>query len=198
MIYDWKNNKAEALRGGVCVQEIQSLGYKKLTMGEENGRVVGHTFRGFPGLEFGQGVEIADCVFENCADLCFEGCGIKGCTFRNVWALTMQDCDVENTRFEKLRGDEVEIISLEESTLSHCAFEDIELKNGAYLGEGYGSALVDFCSFKNVRTDRADGKLFHCAKTRGKLFKRARELSIVDEDSCTGLDEVEIVDEDEE
>lgn len=172
MIFDWKNNKTDALRNGISEREVQCLNYTHITMTDTDSRVEGHTFRSFPRLEFEKGTEIVGCVFEDCTDLAFDECRIEGCTFRQVWSVTFQDCKVENSRFEKLYGDSGEIIELENSTLSHCAFEDVELRGESYLCGVYNKSMVGSCSFKKIRTDRDDGELFHCKKKKERKERK--------------------------
>ena len=184
MIYDWKSNKTEALENGMSAHDLG--GYMLVTMKSTNGCVKGHTFRNFHHLNFEEGTELVNCVFEDCINLSFDECKIKNCVFCRVESVELMDCEAIESRFEELLSDNGEILILTDSTLSDCAFVDVELRDESYLCEGYGSAWVERCSFKNIRTDRPDRELFRCVETRGKIFKRTKEFSIIDEDSCTG------------
>ena len=42
--------------------------------------------------------------------------------------------------------------------------------------------------FKYIRKDRNDKELFICEENVGKIFKRKKRYTIVDEESCTGLE----------
>ena len=191
MIFDWNSSKPEALESGMRVHDL--CGYTLVTMKPTDGRVENHVFRNFHHLNIEEGAEIVNCVFEDCVNLSFDECKIKNCVFRRVASVELMDSEVFGTRFEKLASDNGEILILTDSTLSGCTFEDVALRDESYLCEGYGDAWVEDCSFKNIRTDRADRELFHCEKTRGKIFKRTKELCIVDEDSCIGLDRVTVL-----
>ena len=84
-------------------------------------------------------------------------------------------------------------ISMEDGELTNISFENIELRNGSYLIEGYGNPWVENSVFINIRTSREDSEIFHMEETKGKIFKKKVEYSFVDEESCSGLELIPIL-----
>lgn len=185
MVFDWKENKDEALRNGICEEQIFSK--TNIVMKAENGRVENHTFRNFPKLEFKPDTLVENCVFEDCGDITFDRCKVNGCVFQRIETIFGDNSTFSKSKFQEIFCDNDLIISLEDGEISHCVFEDIELRNDAYLCVGYGNPWVEYCVFNRISTTRADRELFHCEDTVGKFFKMKKEYCIVDEETCEGL-----------
>ena len=185
MVFDWKENKNEALRNGICEEQIFSK--TNIVMKAENGRVENHTFRNFPKLEFKPDTLVENCVFEDCGDVTFDRCKVNGCVFQRFETVFGDNSTLTDSKFQEILCDNDLIISLEDGEISHCVFEDIELRNDAYLCVGYGNPWVEYCVFNRISTTRADRELFHCEDTVGKFFKMKKEYCIVDEETCEGL-----------
>lgn len=186
MIFDWKNNKEEALANGICEEDIFSV--VRVVMKSPNGEVSHQTFRNFCKLEFEEGTRIVDCVFEDCGDITFDECTIEGCSFKHIDTIFLTRSSVTGSRFHELVCDNDLIISLEDTTLSGCEFEDVVLCNDSYLCDGVGTSWIEGCKFVYIRTSREDKEIIHCEETVGKIFKRKKQFNIVDADTCTGLD----------
>ena len=158
-----------------------------------------------------EAIEITDCSFTGCANIeseiisgsTFTDCGsisvnsetgyIRNCDFVHVQFVYSAFADITDCRFQKLENSSKDegMINVEDSTVAHCSFDDVELRNGSYLIEGVGNASIEFCKFTNCRTDR-ENMAICCGKVlTGKIQKRWIEVDILDENSCTGQDEVE-------
>ena len=192
MIFDWKNNKGEALKNGIC--ENQAYGVCLTTMHAANKVVSNHTFRNFEQLGFEEGTLIEGCVFEDCDNITFEECRIDGCIFKNIDTIFADDSNFTNSQFRELVCDNDMIISLEDSEISHCSFDDVELRDDSYLCDGVGDSWIEHSNFSHIRTSREDKEIIICEETVGKIFKKKQKFCIVDEGSCTGLDCIEDLD----
>lgn len=213
MRLDWKNNQQDILDSGIVrMEEALLYDEPQIVITSDKGIPTDIIFCNFPRLR-GEDVHLVNCVFEHCSNLHLEEakleecmlkhidylvlaeCKSEGCVFDSIEYMDLVDSAVEESHFMNLQSNSEELISLERSDILHSTFENIELFDECYLCEGYGSALVAHSSFENIRTSREDGELFHCEEVRGILFKRKVEFSIIDELTCTGLDQVIIVEE---
>lgn len=186
MIFDLKNNKQEAMKNGICEEQIFSV--TRFVMKATDGIVAHHTFRNFEKLEFEEGTRIEDCVFEDCGDISFDECKINACCFSRINAIFSVRSNFTNSQFKELVCDNDMIISLEDSEISHCSFYDVELREDSYICDGVGTSWIEHSSFSRIRTSREDKEIIICEETVGKIFKKKKQFCIVDEDSCTGLD----------
>lgn len=147
------------------------------------------TFRNFPVLRI-ENLKLEDCIFENCNTVYLTDCDASGCSFSGIDTLYADNTPLSNCAFTHLRCDNDCILCLEDSQISFCSFEDIELVNGAYLTNGVGDSWIETCRFEDVRTDREDRVIIFCEETVGRIIKRKKQFCIVDEESCTGLDQI--------
>ena len=185
MIFDWKKNKEEALANGIYEKEIFTTIYIK--MKATNKVVAHHTFRNFDKLEFEEGTLIEDCVFEDCGTITFDECRIENCSFTRIDTIFSTRSNFTNSHFKELVCESDMVISLEDSEISHCSFEDVELREDSNLCDGVGTSWFEHSSFSNIRTSREDKEIIICEETVGKIFKRKKQFCIIDEDTCTGL-----------
>ncbi len=185
MIFDWKNSKEEALANGIYEKEIFTTIY--IMMKATNKVVAHHTFRNFEKLEFEEGTLIEDCVFEDCGTITFDECRIENCSFARIDTIFSTRSNFTNSNFRELVCENDMVISLEDSEISHCSFEDVELREDSYLCDGVGTSWIEHSSFSNIRTSREDKEIIICEETVGKNFKRKKQFCIIDEDTCTGL-----------
>ena len=192
MVFDWKNNRDEALRNGIEEKDTV-FGSIKILMSASDGEVCDCVFRNFPTLAFEDNIEIDGCTFENCGELLFEDALVKKCTFSQVEAISFIDTKVKKCVFRDMIGKENEVISLQDSSISQCTFENIMLFEDAYLCDGVGTTWIEECTFKNVATTREDLEITNCEETVGKVFKKKKQFCIIDEDSCTGLQQIRII-----
>ncbi len=190
MIFDWKNNKGEAILNGVFEDVVACLDYKRNYMKSPDGVVANHTFRNFEQIEFEEGALIENCVFENCGDITFNESRINNCTFKNIKTIFSRQDKITNSTFSDMKCSFDLIISLEDSTVSHCTFENVELRKDSVLIDGVGDSCVKDCTFKDIRTDRYDGKIIKGEMIVGKIFKKTQSIDIVDEGTCRGLDDI--------
>jgi hypothetical protein len=142
--------------------------------------------------------EITDSTFVDCKDISLEGDDdargtIKRCEFTRIASLSLTNADVADSSFKEIRKEENELISAENAEVTGCLFSDVQLEGDAYLMEGYESVSVSNCRFENCRTSRNDRQLFSGKAETGKVFKKMQSTSIVDEASCTGLDDVKVL-----
>ena len=185
MVFDWKNNKEEALANGIC--EVQIFSNTRIVMKTPNTVVSHHTFRNFDKLAFEEGTLIIDCVFEDCGSIAFDECRIDSCSFVRIDNIFSARSHFTNSKFKELACENDMIISLEDSEISHCSFENVELREDSYLCDGVGTSWIEYSDFSNIRTSREDKEIVICEETVGKIFKRKQQFDIVD-DTCTGLD----------
>lgn len=82
MVFDWKNNREEALRNGI--EEKQYFSVVEPTMKAQDGVIENHIFRNFDTPTFEYNVHIENCVFENCRSITFDDNVVKGCEFYNA------------------------------------------------------------------------------------------------------------------
>ncbi len=154
---------------------------------------------------------ITNCTFTDCANIesekisgsTFTDCGhiavdaengyIRNCDFTRVKAVFATLSDIDSCKFRKLKGDVEDdgIILLEDCKITHCSFDDVELRNGSYLIDGVGDACVEYCQFANCRTDQNDGEICRGKIETGKRGKRWIEVDILRDDTCTGLNTIE-------
>lgn len=186
MIFDWKNNKDDALQNGISEKQIFST--TRITMCPKNKVVSNHTFRNFEQLEFEEGTLVKDCVFEDCGDITFDECRIDNCIFKNITTIFSVRSNFTNSEFRELICDNDMIISLEDSEISHCNFYEVELREDSYLCDGVGTSWIEYSKFSHIRTSREDKEIIICEETIGKIFKRKKQFCIIDEDTCTGLE----------
>ena len=152
-----------------------------------------HIFKDYPEITITAAQAVTGSTFENCGQITIEDQTITECKFINIDTLYVTNADVENCEFHKISCDQHTVICIEDGNISHCLFKDIELRNEAWLGDAVGDVLVDYCRFENISTDREDGELFHCEEERGFLFKRTKCFDVVDDRTCTGLEDICIV-----
>lgn len=160
--------------------------------------------------------EIIDAAFERCGAVCAGSADgdnqIARCTFTDCYAVTVEDGSLEDSGFAGLstlylvrtaaencvfQRSEVErqaLISMEDSTVSRCTFENILLKNDARFCDAIGDCSVEECRFSNCCAENCARDLFHGEETTGRFHRKAVNYSLVDEDSCSGLDEIREMD----
>ena len=131
--------------------------------------------------------------FFGCGEITVDDAMVEDCIFDNFKIMfptstTMDNCIVSNVTCENDC-----VISMEDGELKNISFENIDLRNGSYLIEGYGNPWVENSVFVNIRTSREDYEIFHMEETKGKIFKKKVEYSFVDEESCSGLDLIPIL-----
>ena len=182
VIIDWNDGREELLKNGVGVRDI--FGGEEWVLERQESCLV----RNFPKLTV-PSAHLANCIFDHCGTITVEEGTATGCVFANVNTVFLDNVKVYDSIFRDMycRNGGF-IISLEDSSISGCKFWDIRLENGCCVGEGVGTCLVEKCRFKNVTTDRADGQLFRCEDTKGKLFKRRVVYDMVDRDTCIGIE----------
>ena len=193
MIFDWKNNKEEAMENGIYVEEIINI--PRIVMSASEEVICGHTFRNFDTITFEEGTNIENCVFEDCGEINFNECEVDKCSFSKIDTIFAYDSNFTNSSFKELVCDNDMIISLEDSKISYCSFEDVELREESYLCEGVGESLIEHSSFSDIRTSREDKEIVVGEETVGKIFKYKVQISIIDEESCIGLENISYTDQ---
>lgn len=123
-----------------------------------------------------------------CGDILIDDATVEDCVFDNFEMISPTCTTMSNCIIANIVCDKECVINMEDGELTNISFENIELRNGSYLIDGYGNPWVEKSVFANIRTSREDHKIFHMEETRGKIFKKKVEFSFVDEESCCGLD----------
>lgn len=186
MIFDFKNNKAEALANGIVEKEYFSV--IEPTMVVEGGVVSGHIFRNFDSLTFEEDVLIENCIFEDCGTIDFENDKVINCEFHKTGLVFTRYTEFDGCEFSHIVAEGGQVISLEEGLVRNCKFDDITLLNDSYVCDGVGKPWIERCTFGRISTSRRDGEIIFCENTEGKIFKRKKICNIIDEASCTGLE----------
>ena len=177
------------------VANIDNCTFKNIT-----GKIEVNTISGcsFTGCAYVSGAKISSSIFTDCGSVSSEnegGC-IRNCDFIHVEAVFATWSDIDSCRFKKiqcaLEGEGA--IFIEDCKITHCSFDDVELRNGSYLVEGAGDACIEYCQFNNCLTDRDDLEICHSEIETGKLRKKKIEVDILRDDTCTGLDKIERLD----
>lgn len=153
----------------------------------------GHTFRNFDTLSFGEHIHITNCVFENCRSITIDTGIVKNCSFCNSSLIILRDTEVFQSTFKDSVSDVDTLISLEDSKIWYSSFNNLKLLNDSYLCDGVGDSWIESCCFDQISTSRQDGCIINCEETVGKLFKKTKKFCIVDESSCKGLEQVNII-----
>lgn len=147
----------------------------------------------FTGCAYVDGTEISGSTFTDCGNVSADNGYFRNCDFIHVENIIATSSDIDSCKFQKIRKDREDdgAIFLEDCKITHCSFDDIELRNNSYLVDGFGDACVEYCQFINCRTDRNDGEICRGKIETGKLRKKTIEVYILDDDTCTGLDTIE-------
>ena len=166
--------------------------FKNITGKIEANTISGCSFTGCVSID---GEKISGSTFTDCGSITVnaENGYFRNCDFIHVKSVFATSSDIDSCRFQKIRGDVEDdgVIFLEDCKITHCSFDDVELRNGAYLVSGTGDACVEYCQFTNCRTDRDDGEICHGEIETGKWQKKWIEVDILRDDTCTGLDKIE-------
>jgi len=146
----------------------------------------------FTGCAYVSSTEISGSTFTDCGEVSADNGYFRDCDFIHVKTVFATSSDIDSCRFQKIREDTEDdgSIILDDCKITHCSFDDVELRNNSYLVDGRGDACVEYCQFTNCRTDRGDGEICRGKIETGKLRKRMIEVSIIRLDTCTGLNEI--------
>lgn len=137
--------------------------------------------------DYSEDNKISASMFFDCDTIMLTDADVDDCIFKNFKTLYLTNCIMENGLVAAIECENDCAISMEDGSISDVSFENISLKNDSYLIEGFGEPWIENCVFLNVRTSREDKEIFHQEETKGKIFKRKKEYSFVDEESCSGL-----------
>lgn len=193
-IIDW--NDKETFENDEMVKQSKWGTY----ISEPDEFVKGYTFKNFPKISFEEH-KVVDCIFENCGVIAFDESKVKRCTFKNADGFELTNTSIENSVFRDIHFSsdyEDGLIQMEDSEISGCTFENIEITNDSYLFEGSGSNLVEKSKFVNISTDREDEEIEYQTETRGLIFKKTVDIAIIDIYSCEGLGDIICTWEDDE
>jgi len=130
--------------------------------------------------------EVSECSFTGCADIecaqisstTFKDCEgisatdghIENCNFSRVKHVMAVRANIDNCKFQQLESDAEDegIIFVEDSKVTQCTFDNVDLRNNSYLIEGVGDSSIEDCQFTDCRTDREDAEL--CRMEQGKAY----------------------------
>ena len=179
MVIDYKN--------GIQGENVQNVQIVDGLLSSDGRTIENVTFCNFPRITAVNKVFV-NCAFEDCGVMTISGGKLKDCRLHRVDTLYLENANAEGCQFRHLRCEDDCVICLEDGEITDCSFADVVLKNESYLCDAVGDVWVSGCKFKYIRTDRKDKELFICEETAGKIFKRKKRYTIVDEESCTGLE----------
>ena len=194
MTIDYKNGLENAISNGILMYEKSPV-YKepRIFLNKEIECIDGVSFFNFPQLN-AEDVSIKNCIFKDCGRMQLEDCEIEKCTFQSTEGIEFCDCRITNSCFRNLYTEYEESITLVDSVIQDCTFSDIRIETddkvdyGTYFCVGIGSAWIEKCSFENISVAGDCGLFYYWQKK--KLFRTQKDISFVDEDSCTGLNDV--------
>ncbi len=190
IVLDW-NKKEEALKSGI-IKEDRTYGDCRISVEAPRKILKNVVFRNFEEL-FIESTRISECGFENCVRLNISESKVDDCTFDGTGFISADCTDFSDSHFCNSTCWTDPLISIENGNFPRCSFENIELRKGSFLIEAFGNVWVDYCDFREIRTDEEGGDIFRCEETRGKIFKKTVEIQFVDEETCTGLEKVDQV-----
>lgn len=150
----------------------------------------------FTGCTYVNSAEISGSTFTDCGEVSADNGYFRNCDFIHVKTIVATSSDIDSCRFQKIKNEDEDgyTISIQDCKITHCSFDDVELRNGSYLVDGSGDTCVEYCRFTNCRTDRDDLEICHSEIITGKLRKKTIEVDILRDDTCTGLDKIERLD----
>lgn len=186
LVLDWKNGKEEALKNGIKI--IDSFSRQIHILMTQNQCLI----RNFPELTV-EDARLTNCTFENCGQITLEEGTVNNCVFKNVGLIFANDVKIYDSRFEEMACKNDCIISMEDTKITGCTFSNIKLLNDSYIGDGVGDVWVEKCVFENIYTERFDKELFRNEETVGTVFKKKKAYCIIDEESCIGLDTINVM-----
>lgn len=183
-VFEWKDEKRNN-QDGIVIEE----GFIKCL----DGYVSNVVFRNYPKLEIFD-LRLSNCEFVNCGFISVYDGLLMDCKFHNIDTLSSTRSDVVHSTFQNLQCNNEAAIFMEDCQMANCQIRDVELTNDAYLCQGVGDVQIKHCDIRNCVTDRRDRKVFCGIQLKKGFFKsREKECEIVDEFTCTGLDQVKYI-----
>ena len=137
--------------------------------------------------DIAEGYKLTTSQFFHCKTILITDATVEDCIFNDFSLLSLTSTNMCNCIVADVVCKDVCAISMEDGEISDVSFENIELRNDAYLIEGFGSPWVEDSVFFNIRTSRKDKRLFCLENVTGKVFKKNTNICFVDEESCSGL-----------
>ena len=133
--------------------------------------------------------EATNCRFEDCDKIFATDATFSDCEITNLHSgFTLEESTVTKCAFHDITPDSDGMINLVNTDFNNCAFENITLKNDYYLISSDNGSSLNNCSFKNCRTGREDLELITNGEFEGFFQNRWVEDDICY--GCTGLDRV--------
>lgn len=131
---------------------------------------------------------IDNCTFIGCTSVTIENGMLRGSTFAHLETLYVTWATVEDCKFRECVVQRNALIFMENGIITRCGFENMELRNNAWMCDATGKCRVEHSNFTKCRTEREDCELFHCEEISGKVVKKKKEVKMVDCGTCTGLE----------
>lgn len=118
----------------------------------------------FTGCASIESVDVIGSTFTDCKSITANSGCFKNCNFVHVGNVSALSSDVDSCRFQNIENNAEDegIVFIDDSKITQCTFENVDLQNNSYLIEGGGDSSVDDCQFIDCRTDREDSELCHC------------------------------------
>ena len=202
MIINWKTDKETARKHGIDYRVATPMfGHaydtrtgrkiepqlKNIVFKSDDDIVEDYVFLNFPELSF-TNLILRNCTFENCNNISVEEGKVVACTFKNTTGICFTETDVKKSAFCDVSFDDMQLIEITDANITQCTFANIEVEDeDAIICDAIGDVEVDHCHFENITADKDIPDLFMYIGVEG-VFKRRVEYSVLDEDSCTGID----------
>lgn len=137
---------------------------------------------------------IADSVFINCGSIRADDSTVKSCHFKRLKAdLCVERSTVEDCIFEEIDCDYEALLCIADSLVTRCSFREIRLIDECRLVTAIDSGDVEQCTFENISIEREPPVLFYGETLSKGIFKKRRTFEVVDEKTCIGLDNIQII-----
>lgn len=100
----------------------------------------------FTGCASIESPDIIGSTFTDCKSITANSGCFRDCDFIHVGDVSALSSDVDSCRFKNIENDKEDegVIFLKDCKITHCSFDDVELRNNSYLVDGIGDACVEY------------------------------------------------------
>ena len=196
MIFDWKNNKKEALKNGIVMEQI--LGVTRIIMKTSDGAVSHHTFRNFSKLEFEDDSRIEQCMFEDCGEISACDGIFQACEFHHVDSIFGHYTDFINCHFQNCSSIGPLLTIDSTGGVDECVFENITAQgeDGYIIFSVYNKKSdvkeIKNCKFIHWHTENPDNDISYCEYHSPFIFGKPKYINNIHYESCD-IDEGDII-----
>lgn len=114
---------------------------KKCTFKNVSGKIYVDTIAGcsFTGCGDVSCEQLSDSSFADCKNISVDGGYIRNCNFTHIAYLSATQADIDNSKFQKIKNESEDegLIFIEDCKVTHCSFDDVELRKGVGVEPTY-------------------------------------------------------------